>query len=83
MHYTIQRFWKCYGILPEEVRQLADRQYELLKLDPSHPSLHFKKVGQYWSVRVGRGYRALGIEVKDGVLWVWIGTHKEYDRMLK
>ena len=82
MHYTTQRFWKCYGSLPESVQRVADQNYELLKIDPSHPSLHFKKVGQYWSARVGRGYRALGVEVKDGISWVWMGTHAEYDKLI-
>jgi hypothetical protein len=49
---------------------------------PSHPSLHFKKVNKYWSVRIGKAYRALGIEVKNGILWFWIGTHYEYDRLI-
>jgi hypothetical protein len=52
-----------------------------LKSDPHHPSLHFKKTGSFWSVRVGIHHRALAIEVEDGVLWFWIGTHAEYDRM--
>jgi hypothetical protein len=70
MHYTTQRFWECYNSLPETVQRVADQNYELLKLDPFHPSLHFKKVGKYWSVRAGTGYRALGVEVKDGISWV-------------
>ncbi len=82
MHYTTQRFWKCYSALPESVQRVADQNYELLKIDPSHPSLHFKKVGKYWSVRAGKGYRALGFEVKDGISLVWIGTHAEYDKLI-
>lgn len=83
MHYTTYRFWECYNALPEAVQRTADRCYELLKTDPTHPSLHFKKVGKYWSVRVGGGYRALGIEVEKGILWFWIGTHAEYDRLMR
>ncbi|MEH2397168.1 hypothetical protein [Nostoc sp.] len=82
MHYTTRRFWERYNVLPEEVQRIADQCYELLKSDPSHPSLHFKKVGKYWSVRVGRNYRALGVEVKDGILWFWIGTHAEYNKLI-
>ncbi|XWK89989.1 MAG: hypothetical protein U7127_08055 [Phormidium sp.] len=81
MHYTNRRFWEYYNALPEDVQRNADRCYELLKTDPSHPSLHFKKVGKYWSVRAGRDYRALGIEVEKGILWFWIGTHVEYDKL--
>jgi hypothetical protein len=83
MHYTTKRFWKCYEALPVEIQRVADQNYELLKADPSHPSLHFKKVGDYWSVRAGRGYRALGLETKKGISWVWIGSHAEYEKLLR
>jgi hypothetical protein len=57
-----------YGALPEEVRALADKNYLLLKSNPRHPSLHFKRLGRLWSVRVGARYRALGTEVEDGIV---------------
>ena len=83
MHYTTPRFWKCYEALSKSMQEIADRCYELLKADPSHPSLHFKRIGKkYWSVRAGLNYRALGVEVKGGILWFWIGTHAEYDRLI-
>ena len=84
-HYTLPRFWKHYHALPKEVQRLADEQFERLKSDPKHPSLHFKKVGrrkQLWSARVGMHYRALGLDKPEGVVWVWIGTHAEYDKLL-
>lgn len=58
MHYTTGRFWECYETLPENVQRTADQCYELLKVSPTHPSLHFKKVGKHWSVRAGQNYRA-------------------------
>jgi hypothetical protein len=61
---------------------LADANYELLKRDPRHPSLRFKKIGRYWSVRVGLRHRALAVEVDEGYLWFWIGSHAEYDRLI-
>ena len=82
MHYTTRRFWQCYDTLPKSVQRTADQCYELLKANPAHPSLHLKKVGKYWSVRAGQRYRALGVEVEQGILWFWIGTHTEYDRIL-
>jgi hypothetical protein len=54
----------------------------LLKENPLHPSLHFKKVKLYYSVRVNLQYRALGIEVPEGIVWFWIGNHSDYDRIL-
>ena len=83
MHYTTQRFWQCYGSLPVNIQRSADRSYELLKADPSHPSLHFKKIGnEYWSVRIGLNYRALGVDVNKGILWFWIGNHAQYDKLI-
>jgi len=40
-------------------------------------------VGRYWSARVGLDYRALATPVDDGFLWFWIGTHGEYDRLIR
>jgi hypothetical protein len=54
----------------------------LLKQNPKHPSLQFKQVGRYWSVRVGAHYRTLGVSVEGGVLWFWIGSHADYDHLI-
>jgi len=81
-HFASAKFWALYCALPEHVRALADKNYRLLRADAHHPSLHFKRIGKLWAVRVGEHYRALGIDVPDGVQWFWIGTHAEYDRLL-
>ena len=62
MHRTTDRFWKCLGKLPKPVKKISRKNFELLKANPSHPSLYFKKVGKFWSVRIGANYRALAIE---------------------
>lgn len=68
---------------PSSVRELALKSYRLWAENPRHPSLHFKPIGPYFSIRIGLHYRALGRE-KDGCLyWFWIGHHKAYDRMIK
>lgn len=81
-HFASPSFWRAYASLPESVRELADKNYALLKENPRHPSLHFKQVGQFWSVRVGSRYRALAVEVEAGLLWFWIGSHADYDAMI-
>ncbi|HEY2414418.1 MAG TPA: hypothetical protein VGI40_19390 [Pirellulaceae bacterium] len=84
-HFTLPIFWQHYHQLPKHIQQLADKNYALLRDDPHHPSLHFKKVGknkQLWSVRVGDHYRALGLDKSEGVVWFWIGTHAIYEKLL-
>ena len=81
-HTASPEFWSCYRDLPEAVQALADKNFALLKTDPQHPSLHFKSIGRFRSVRVGLHYRALAVEVPDGLLWFWIGNHSDYDRLL-
>ncbi|MGE5709510.1 MAG: hypothetical protein ACM34B_04895 [Nitrospira sp.] len=75
--------WTCYNALPVPIREQADKAFALLKKNPQHPSLHLKKVGRFWSARVGLHYRVVGVEVPDGVLWFWIGTHAEYDKLIR
>jgi hypothetical protein len=82
-HRASPRFWACYRRLPEDIQRLADRNYQLLCINPRHPSLHFKKVREQWSVRVGLHYRAIAVEVGEDFLWVWIGSHAEYDHLVR
>jgi mRNA-degrading endonuclease RelE of RelBE toxin-antitoxin system len=84
-HRTLPRFWRHYQRLPKEVQELADKNFALLKANPRHPSLDFKRIGKtkhLWSVRVGAHYRALGAEKPEGIVWFWIGPHAEYDKLL-
>jgi len=75
-------FWTLYWTLPAEIRELADKNFELLKENPRHPSLQLKRIEELWSVRVGRQYRAIGIDVPDGIQWIWIGSHADYDKLI-
>ena len=77
---TSPSFWASYERLPQHVKDSADKSFDLLKQDTSHPSLHLKKVRAYYSARVGKGYRTLAVEVDGGLLWFWIGTH---DRLVR
>lgn len=82
-HYAAPEFWTSYAALPVSAQRLADKSFDLLKSDPRHPSLRLKKVGRYWSARVGQHHRALAVEAPDGLVWFWIGTHAEYDQLLR
>ena len=81
-HQAAPDFWDCYRKLPSEVQQLADSCFGLLKSNPYHPSIHLKKIDEFWSARVGIHHRALAVQVPGGLLWFWIGTHAEYDKVI-
>ncbi len=82
-HFASPSFWECYEKLPLDIKSLADKNFKILKKNLHHPSLHFKKVNHYWSVRVGTRYRALALEIEEDLLWLWIGTHAEYDKLIE
>lgn len=81
-HRASPRFWQAYNALPSEIQRLADENFELLKRDPRHPSLRLKKVGRFWSARVGLHYRALAVQEDAELVWFWIGHHDAYDRLI-
>jgi hypothetical protein len=80
---AVKSFWDAYHELPRHIQRLADKQHRLWLQNPRHPSLRFKKVGDYWSARVNDDYRAVGVLDGDTVIWIFIGTHAEYDALLK
>lgn len=83
MYRTTSRFWKCFHKLPLEVQKIAKENFSLLKRDPQRPSIHFKRVGKFWSARIGLDHRALAVEDGSDLIWVWIGSHDEYQRLLR
>lgn len=79
------RFWTAYHQLPLEIRELPQKAHTLFRDNPGHPSLNFKRVHEIepiYSVRVARGYRALGLLEGNEMTWFWIGSHAGYDRLL-
>ena len=80
-HRANPKFWRFYENLPADVKRLASENFKLLKQDPSHPSLHFKKVGRFWSVRIGIYYRAIAVQEGSNIVWFWIGRHDEYEQI--
>jgi hypothetical protein len=82
-HFASPDFWSSYRALPEAIQKLADKNFEIMKANPMLPSIRLKKAGIFWSARVGIQYRALAKEREEGLIWVWIGHHSQYDHWLK
>jgi len=82
---TTKRFRKAFSGLPEEVCDQAKRVYRKFRQDPWHPSLRFKQVHPtipIYSARVAKGYRVVGQRTENGMVWFWIGSHSDYDKLL-
>jgi hypothetical protein len=76
-------FWQCYRELPTDIKAAARNAYRKFAEDQSHPSLRVERLrsdSRAWSVRVTKDYRAVALREKDTWLWVWIGSHAEFDR---
>jgi hypothetical protein len=83
---TTARFRSLFSALPPNIQLRARRAYRLFSADPHHPSLHFEQVHPtrpIFSVWVGLGYRALGVRTGETVIWFWIGSHADYDQLLR
>lgn len=81
-----RRFWDLFRALPTPVRALAVKNYQLSLKNPAHPSLDFHRLRgseDRYAVRVGDHYRALGRMDAKAITWVWIGTHEEYNRLVR
>ena len=83
---TTRRFRELFASLPAAIQRQAKDAYRLFQNNPRHPGLHFKQVRPtppIYSTRVGIGYRAVGVMDENSVVWFWIGSHAEYDQLLK
>jgi hypothetical protein len=82
-HFATSEYWFHYRRLTPELRELAHAKFQLLKSDPRHPSLRLKRIGVFWSVRIGLRHRALTKERAEGLAWFWIGRRDVYEQLLK
>jgi hypothetical protein len=83
---TTTSFRKLFANLPKQVQEQARGAYRQFKQDPYYPSLRFKKVHPQlpiYSARISKNYRAVGQLDEDTIIWFWVGSHAEYDRLLE
>ncbi len=79
------RFWDLYHALPENVQRHARKAFRTWTENPAHPGMRFRQVHpsrRIYSIRVGLRWRALGQRSDDTMIWFWIGSHAEYDRLV-
>ncbi len=81
-----EEYHTLFAQLPHNVQKQARKANRLFEEDPYYPSLHFKCVNKeksWYSVRVNKSYRVIGKKEGDTVIWFFIGTHADYDRIWK
>lgn len=84
--HVTEKFWKLYLALPVDVQKQAKIAYSQFKINPYYPSLQFKRVHSskpIYSVRINIDYRAVGIIDDNEIVWFWIGSHREYEKLLQ
>jgi len=84
--HTTAKFRRQLAALPREIRRQAQEAYQRFLHDPWHPGLRFKRVHSLkpvYAVRINRDYRALGILQDNDIVWFWIGSHADYDKILQ
>ena len=83
-HIPDEDFWGFAEELPRAIQKRIPQKFELLRKNPRHPSLNFKKVGErLWTIRISKGYRAIAFEREDAFVWNWVGKHDEYMRRIR
>jgi hypothetical protein len=79
-----EEFWECYRALPSPIKLAARAAYKKFHQNPAHPSLQLERLRsdpRFWSVRVTKDFRAVAMRFEnDTWVWVWIGSHKDFDR---
>ena len=83
---TTRRFREAFRDLPTEIQEQTRQAYARFRENPGYPGLRFKKIqvqGNVHSARITRDYRALGTVEGDEVVWFWVGSHDEYERLIK
>jgi hypothetical protein len=83
---TTERFWKRYHELPENIKKEAKKAFQQFKKNPYYPGLYFKRIHStrpIFSLRITKDYRAVGFQEEKYIIWVWIGSHSDYDSLLK
>jgi hypothetical protein len=83
---TTDQFWRCYEELPKQIKKEAKKAYGLFIKNPYHNSLRFKRIHStrpIFSLRITGDYRAVGIKQDENIIWFWIGSHNDYENLLK
>ena len=83
--HTTEQFRKLLAELPKKIQKQAKDAYTHFKNDPYHPGVHFKRVHStrpIYSARISIDYRAVGIQKDNEIVWFWVGSHSDYEKLL-
>ncbi len=78
-------FRKSFEGLPADIRRRARAAYRRFQANRQNPGVEFTALNAQQPlgcVRVNDGYRAVGVRNGEVIIWFFIGTHAEYDRLV-
>jgi hypothetical protein len=83
--HTTKQFRKLYENMPEQIREQARQAYSQFIKDPYYSGLHFKRIHSsepIYSIRITKDYRAVCVHHDYEIIWFWIGSHSDYDKLI-
>ncbi len=83
--HTTTSFWKLYRALPKTVQRQAKSAFRKFQQEPFQSGLQFKQVHEtlpVYSARINRDFRCVGIRHTEKIVWYWIGSHSDYEKLL-
>ena len=84
--HATEKFRKLFSALPLDIQKQARVAYSQFRSNPYHPSLQFKRIHSskpIYSARINIDYRTVGILEESEIVWFWIGSHREYEKLLQ
>ncbi len=84
--HNTDKFRKAFRNLPVPIQRKARKAFHRWREDPDNPLLHFKPIypsKPVYSIRIGLGWRAVGLKAENHLIRLWIGSHADYDNLIK
>ncbi len=74
----LPNFRKMFNVAQEKLTSYG----KLILVMPACILKEIEEQPAVYSVRVGLSYRALGVKEEDTIIWFWIGSHEEYNKLI-
>lgn len=87
-HWTTAQFRRLYSEMKHDDQARADDKFDKVLYDPKSAGIHRINQNPYKQYEVygapaGLKQRVLGVRTGTCFIWYWIGSHEEYNKLIK